>query len=152
MKTISNLNESLTSSWKFLRGLYSMARSFFSFTSQPSRSVHVLDTSLDMHEVRVAMAILLRTREEDDSATIAVKNVLTKLWLSSDALHLLDLSADGVVMYYNDKVLAMYDSNTLMGAELRELETLAVFLRAVRAIKNIYCDNGWLDAPTKFMA
>jgi len=152
MKKISNLNESLTSSWRFLRGLYSMARFFFLSTSQPSRLVHVLDMSRDMHEVRVAMAILLRTREEDDSATIAVKNVLTKFWLNGDLLYLLPLSADGVVMYYNDKVLAMYDSSTLMGAELRDLETLAVFLRAVRAIKNIYFDNGWLDAPTKFMS
>lgn len=152
MKTTSNLNASLTSWLNYLRGLYSMARSLFSSTSRPSQSVLALGTSPDMDDVRVSMAILLRTRDEDDSTTLAVKNVMTKLWFNGSVPLLLDLSAEGVVRYYNDIVLPSYDGGTLMGAELRDLETLAVFMRTVRIIKNIYHDNGWLDAPTEFMS
>jgi hypothetical protein len=146
MKTISNLNASLTSWLNYLRGLYSMVRSLCSSTSQHSQSVHVSDTYRNiMDDIRIGMATLLRSNEDDDASTIAVKNAMTRLWFKGKIPQLIDLTADGVVTYYKEVVLPEWEDSGLMEHELNQLDCLAVFMRTTSMVKKMYYEHGWLD-------
>ena len=105
-----------------------------------------------MDDVRLGMISLLRENDYDDSSTRAVKIVLLKAWNNGEIPLLIDLSAEGIVRYYRDNIITKYPEGVLMHEILKDYETMAVFLRGVRVIKNEYMINGWIAPPKSFLA
>lgn len=154
---ITNLVANLRSLWKRLPGLSFTGRRFFSYTSSPIRSVHVLDNGETMDDVRMGLVVLLRTRDDDDANVIAVKTAVAKLWGMGEMPLLTSLNAEALVVYYNEKIIPLFgasrdEDNNLMVSVLLEYESLAVFMRMVKAIKNVYFNSGWLDEPSDFLS
>jgi hypothetical protein len=141
--------------WKLLQRLFSTAPPFLSFISRRPPSVRVLETdSNSMNDVRMGLVILLRTREDDDANVIAVKNVVTKLWSDGSMPLLVSLNAEALVVYYYEKMVpdSAMSPSALRESVLMEYNSLAVFIRMVKAIKKIYFDAGWLDEPQDFLS
>jgi hypothetical protein len=110
-----------------------------------------------MDDVRMGLVVLLRTRDDDDANVIAVKTAVTKLWGMGEMPLLTSLNAEALVVYYNEKIIPMFGTsrdgdNNLMVSVLLEYESLAVFMRTVKAIKNVYFNSGWLDEPSDFLS
>ena len=155
MKTThTNINprKSLRLLLKYLRGLFFTVARSLSLLRQSKQLVHSLGPSPDMDDVRLGMISLLREDDYDDSSTRAVKIVLLKAWNNGEIPLLLDLSAEGIVRYYRDNIITKYPEGVLMHEILKDYETMAVFLRGVRVIKNEYMINGWIAPPKSFLA
>ena len=107
-----------------------------------------------MNDVRMGLVVLLRTREDDDANVIAVKNVVTKLWSDGSMPLLVSLNAEALVVYYYEKMVpdSAMSPGALRESVLMEYNSLAVFIRMVKAIKKIYFDAGWLDEPQDFLS
>lgn len=154
---ITNLVANLRSLWKRLPGLSFTGRRSFLYTSSPSRSVRALDDAETMDDVRMSLVVLLRTRDDDDANVIAVKTAVAKLWGMGEMPLLTSLNAEALVVYYNEKIIPLFGTsrdgdNNLMVSVLLEYESLAVFMRTVKAIKNVYFNSGWLDEPSDFLS
>lgn len=149
--TTSNHQRSRASLWKRLLGwCYTSCRSICSYIFQEERLAHSFEASEQMHELRKAIAVMLHDDVHDTNTESAVKELVTNVWLGGGMPLLLDLSAEGLVRYYNERVVQV--ENVSENAQyLRDFEALAVFLRVVRLAKGIYYEHGLLDAPTKFM-
>jgi hypothetical protein len=141
--------------WKLLQRFFYMAQPFLSFISRRPPLARVLETdSNTMNDVRMGLVILLRTREDDDANVIAVKNVVTKLWSDGSMPLLVSLNAEALVVYYYEKMVpdSAMSPSALRESVLMEYNSLAVFIRMVKAIKKIYFDAGWLDEPQDFLS